>query len=86
MNMILTIFLLTVSLLLPSVPSIARDYAVNGPLGGISMTVTLPDGFDTSRDNCPMVILMHVITRHRKEVVGQAVSFFKQRFEDPAMN
>lgn len=59
--MILTAFLLTVSLLLASVPSIARDYAVKGPQGDISMTVTLPERFDTATDKCPIVILMHGI-------------------------
>lgn len=39
----------------------ARDYEVYGPQGGLAMTLTLPDGFDTERDTCPMVILMHGI-------------------------
>ncbi len=42
-------------------PAAARDYVVHGPQGGLAMKVTLPDGFDTARDRCPMVILMHGI-------------------------
>lgn len=34
-------------------------YTVFGEQGGISTVVTLPDGFDASRDRCPMVVLMH---------------------------
>ncbi|MBQ8336693.1 MAG: alpha/beta hydrolase [Bacteroidaceae bacterium] len=39
----------------------AREYEVSGPQGGLSMTVTLPKGFDAENDSCPMVILMHGI-------------------------
>ena len=39
----------------------ARDYAVTGPEGGISLKVTLPDGFDPQHDRCPIVVLMHGI-------------------------
>lgn len=39
----------------------AKDYQVYGPQGGLAMTITLPDGFDTATDTCPMVILMHGI-------------------------
>ena len=35
------------------------SYCVSGPLGGLSTTVTLPEGFDPKTDKCPMVILMH---------------------------
>ena len=38
-----------------------QEYAVRGPEGGIAFEVTLPDGFDTAKDSCPMVILMHGI-------------------------
>lgn len=38
-----------------------QEYAVRGPEGGIAFEVTLPDGFDTAKDRCPMVILMHGI-------------------------
>lgn len=41
--------------------SYGRDYKVYGPQGGLAMDVTLPDGFDISKDRCPMVILMHGI-------------------------
>ena len=39
----------------------AKDYQVSGPQGGLAMTLTLPDGFDTVTDSCPLVILMHGI-------------------------
>lgn len=39
----------------------AKDFQVFGPQGGLDMVVTLPDGFDTQTDTCPMVILMHGI-------------------------
>lgn len=39
----------------------AKEFKVRGPQGGLAMTLTLPDGFDTETDNCPLVILMHGI-------------------------
>lgn len=42
-------------------PAQGREYAVSGPQGGLSMKVTLPKGFDTEKDSCHMVILMHGI-------------------------
>lgn len=36
-------------------------YPVSGPQGGISLTITLPEGFDQARDTCPIVIFMHGI-------------------------
>lgn len=39
----------------------AKDYIVHGAQGGLSMTLTLPEGFDEEKDKCPMVILMHGI-------------------------
>ena len=39
----------------------AKDYQVYGPQGGLAMTITLPEDFDTTTDTCPMVILMHGI-------------------------
>lgn len=38
-----------------------QEYTVRGPEGGISFEITLPDGFDTATDHCPMVMLMHGI-------------------------
>ena len=35
------------------------SYEVFGPHGGISHTLTLPDSFDTSKDKCPLAVLMH---------------------------
>ena len=54
---ILTILLATLAIL----PLAAREYKVQGPQGGISFKIALPDGFDTGTDQCPMVILMHGI-------------------------
>ncbi len=39
----------------------AKEFKVRGPQGGLAMTLTLPDGFDTETDSCPLVILMHGI-------------------------
>lgn len=36
-----------------------RQYDIHGTQGGISASITLPEGFDRDRDRCPMVILMH---------------------------
>lgn len=38
-----------------------KEFKVRGPQGGLAMTLTLPDGFDTETDSCPLVILMHGI-------------------------
>ena len=35
--------------------------SIRGPQGEIAYKVTLPDGFDPTADQCPMVILMHGI-------------------------
>lgn len=39
----------------------AKEFKVYGPLGGLSMTLTLPEKFNEEQDKCPMVILMHGI-------------------------
>lgn len=39
----------------------ARDFEVRGPQGGLAIDITLPDGFNTESETCPMVILMHGI-------------------------
>ena len=39
----------------------AQEFEVQGPEGGIALKVTLPEGFDTATEHCPMVILMHGI-------------------------
>lgn len=44
-----------------SLISFAKDFQVYGPQGGLDMVLTLPDGFDTIKDRCNMVILMHGI-------------------------
>lgn len=38
-----------------------QQVSVRGPEGEIAYKITLPDGFDTNKDHCPMVILMHGI-------------------------
>ena len=39
----------------------SKEFEVHGPQGGLAMTITLPDHFNTQTDTCPMVILMHGI-------------------------
>ena len=39
----------------------AQKAIIRGPEGEIAYKVTLPDGFDPTTDQCPMVILMHGI-------------------------
>ena len=39
----------------------AQKASIRGPQGEIAYKVTLPEGFDTTKDQCPMVILMHGI-------------------------
>lgn len=54
--------IIALSLLLGILPASGRgEYEVRGPQGGISMKLTLPDGFNPETDTCPMVILMHGI-------------------------
>lgn len=53
--------LIIVALLSAALGAHAREYLVRGPQGGLAMDITLPEGFDTATDHCPMVILMHGI-------------------------
>ena len=55
--------LLTIAavLLFVAMTATAREFSVSGPQGGLSMKVSLPEGFDPARDSCHMVILMHGI-------------------------
>ena len=39
----------------------AQKASIRGPQGEIAYKVTLPEGFDQTKDQCPMVILMHGI-------------------------
>lgn len=39
----------------------AQKASIRGPQGEIAYKVTLPEGFDPTTDQCPMVILMHGI-------------------------
>lgn len=55
------LILLSVFAALPLFSLLAREYQVFGPEGGIAIKMTLPDGFDTGSDKCPMVLLMHGI-------------------------
>ncbi|MCR4824448.1 MAG: lysophospholipase [Bacteroidales bacterium] len=56
-------FALQLCLLVPSLFAGLRaaEFPVSGPQGGLSLTVTLPEGFDPAADTCPMVLLMHGI-------------------------
>lgn len=36
-----------------------KKYIVQGEQGGLNATIKLPTGFDTKKDKCPLVILMH---------------------------
>ncbi|MBQ3881748.1 MAG: alpha/beta hydrolase [Bacteroidales bacterium] len=58
MKRIITIILIS-ALAILSLP--ARAYVVRGPQGGLSMKISLPEGFDPRTGHCPMVILMHGI-------------------------
>ena len=48
-------------LMIMAMTATAREFAVSGPQGGLSMKVSLPEGFDPACDSCHMVILMHGI-------------------------
>ena len=50
-----------ITALILSISLYSKEFEVHGPQGGLSMTITLPDGFNTQTDTCPMVILMHGI-------------------------
>jgi alpha-beta hydrolase superfamily lysophospholipase len=39
----------------------AKEFDIRGPQGGISYTVTVPEGLNPETDKCPIVILMHGI-------------------------
>lgn len=60
MKRIVTALIFSVLVLL-SFRAEAREFAVNGPQGGLAMKISLPEGFDTAKDSCHMVILMHGI-------------------------
>ena len=53
--------LLLITTLLLCISLYSKEFEVYGPQGGLSMTITLPDHFNTQTDTCPMVILMHGI-------------------------
>ena len=38
-----------------------QNYPILGPEGELAYKITLPEGFDITKDHCPMVILMHGI-------------------------
>ena len=54
-------FLISLLALISLFPLEAMEHLVRGPQGDLSYKITLPDGFNTETDNCPMVILMHGI-------------------------
>lgn len=43
-----------------------EQYVIFGTQGGISIKITLPDGFNPEIDKCPMVILMHGFMASKK--------------------
>ena len=54
--------------LLGSVIASAANYGpsyISGPNGKLSLTLQLPKNFDTSRDKCPLVIVMHGVMSHK---------------------
>ena len=51
--------LLLITALILCISLYSKEFEVHGPQGGLSLTITLPDGFNTQTDTCPMVILMH---------------------------
>lgn len=53
--------LLLITALILCISLYSKEFEVYGPQGGLSMTITLPDHFNTQTDTCPMVILMHGI-------------------------
>ena len=53
--------LLLINTLLLCTSLYSKEFEVHGPQGGLAMTITLPDHFNTQTDTCPMVILMHGI-------------------------
>ena len=53
--------LLLITTLLLCTSLYSKEFEVHGPQGDLSMTITLPDHFNTQTDTCPMVILMHGI-------------------------
>ena len=53
--------LLLITTLLLCISLYSKEFEVHGPQGGLSMTIILPDHFNTQTDTCPMVILMHGI-------------------------
>ena len=53
--------LLLITALILCISLYSKEFEVHGPQGGLSMTITLPDHFNTQTDTCPMVILMHGI-------------------------
>lgn len=54
-------FLISLLALISLFPLEAMEHLVRGPQGDLSYKITLPDGFNTETDTCPMVILMHGI-------------------------
>ena len=53
--------LLLITTLFLCISLYSKEFEVHGPQGGLAMTITLPDHFNTQTDTCPMVILMHGI-------------------------
>lgn len=56
-----TLFFFTSLISLVACKASAQESEIRGPEGKIAFIITLPDGFDPSKERCPMVILMHGI-------------------------
>lgn len=55
-------FILSLLLFLSAILSLpAKSFEIQGPQGALSCKISLPEGFDTEKGRCPMVILMHGI-------------------------
>ncbi|MBR1570232.1 MAG: hypothetical protein IJ651_05835 [Bacteroidales bacterium] len=55
-------FILSLLLFLSAMlPLPAKSFEIQGPQGALSCKINLPEGFDTEKGRCPMVILMHGI-------------------------
>lgn len=44
----------------------SENYLIQSSMGGLSVKITLPQGFKPERDKCPMVILMHGFMASKK--------------------
>ena len=67
-----------------------QNYPISGPEGELAYKITLPEEFDTTKDqaygdNATLKVVEgenHTITRRRKQVIAETVTFFKKVFMD----